>query len=314
MANSKNAYYEIYMINDYFSEGQNGSAIVKKKYKSIHDYCYNGNNSGFGNYRNYIEMVSCSVIYLLRSLKNMYNLEDDKLAEYAILWLSYKLNKKQKNGGMNLNDFYTNYIVKNNHYNEKIKSNDSLTYKEIINTKKDLMDMDIKEIFKFNNPFHILFYLNYVYHDEYLDCTNNSNLAKSFAKQFGELSKDSKNIEESLYNKMLSTLSDDYNKLKSIFGKKSCNFPSLPKIEPKKIPVVNPEKSSGQPTALSSDVISSSSSISTKLIPALSTFSVIPVFLGIAYKYSLFGIDKIFQRQYLRKKLKKVKRKMKLNI
>ncbi|CAD2105400.1 PIR protein CIR protein [Plasmodium vinckei] len=296
MANFKNAYYEIYMINDYFGENNKGQLTVNTKYKPIHNYCYNGKKSGFGNCRNYLEMVSCSVIYLLRSLKNMYNLEDDKLAEYAILWLSYKLNKKQKNGGMNLNDFYTNYIVKNNHYNEKIKGNDSLTYKEIINTKKDLMDMDIKEISKFNNPFHILFYLNYVFHDEYFPCQQYLGYAKTFVSKFEEFNKNSKNIEGSLYNKLLSTLSDDYKNLKNIYGKKSCNLASLPELTPQKIPVEksvdisgqdsldSPVVNSGQTFVQTPEVTSSDSSILTTLIPALSTFSVIPVFMGIAYK------------------------------
>ncbi|CAD2105454.1 PIR protein CIR protein [Plasmodium vinckei petteri] len=290
-------------------------------------------------------MTSSGVIHLLKTLRDKYNLEYGKLAEYAILWLNYKLNAKTTQKMTDLNKFYTSYIVNNKCYNDKINGNDSMTYKDIIDKKKDLMD--IKEISKFNIPFYILFYLNYVFHDEYLDCTYNSNLAKRFAKDFEELSKDSKNIEESLYNKILSTLSDDYKNLKNIYGKKkSCNFIDLPKIEPKnkpsenlaQNPVENRVESSVQPTALNleklsvqstalspaeksgqifgetPEVTSSSSSISTTLIPALSVFSVIPVFLGIAYKYSLFGVDKLFQRQYLRTKLKNVKKKMKLNI
>ncbi|CAD2084700.1 PIR protein CIR protein [Plasmodium vinckei brucechwatti] len=303
MANYKNAYYDIYTTNRYFYESNNGQLIVPTKYKSIHDYCHYKNNSGKCN--GYFEAASSGVIHLLKNFKK-YNLEDDKLAEYAILWLSYKLNIKSKNKLTDLNDFYTNYIETNNYYNNKINGNDGLTYKEIINKKKDLMN--IKEISKFNNPFHILFYLYYVYHDERLICEQYSRYAKTFADQFTVLNNDSKNIEGSPYSQILSTLSNDYKHLKKIYyGKnKSCDFPSLPELTPKKI--------DAQPTTLRPEVTSSSSSISTTLIPALSTFSVIPVFLGIAYKYSLFGIDKLFQRQYLKKKLKKVKKKMKLNI
>ncbi|CAD2086703.1 CIR protein PIR protein [Plasmodium vinckei lentum] len=58
-----------------------------------------------------------------------------------------------------------------------------------------------------------------------------------------------------------------------------------------------------------SEFTSSNSSTSSKLIPVLSIFVVIPIFFGIAYKYSLFGVDKLFQRQYLRGKLKKNKKK-----
>ncbi|KEG00589.1 hypothetical protein YYE_04418 [Plasmodium vinckei vinckei] len=108
-----------------------------------------------------------------------------------------------------------------------------------------------------------------------LDCNNCSEKAKTFANQFEELIKDPKNIENSSYSQMIYTLSDDYNNLKNIYDSNNCtNFPSITNIKP---PL-------------------------TKLIPVLSTFPVIPAFLGIAYKYSLFGIDKLFQRQYLRKK------------
>ncbi|CAD2096677.1 CIR protein PIR protein [Plasmodium vinckei] len=337
----KNAYYDIYTIDNYFYETNKGILVVPRNNITIHKYCHYGNTSG--KCRDYFEMASSGVIHLLKTLRDKYSLEYDKLAEYAILWLSYKLNMQTKRNFDNLNDFYTNYIEKNKHYNEKIKGDGSLTYKEIIDKKKDLMNMNIKEISKFDIPFYILFYLNYVFHDEYLDCTGNSNLAKRFAKEFEELNKNSNNIEESLYNKILSTLSDDYNKLKNIYGnKKSCNFIALPKIEPKKKPsenlaqnpVENRVEGSGknslessvQPTALSPaeksgqifgetpEVTSSSSSILSTLIPGLSVFSVIPVFLGIAYKYSLFGVDKLFQRQYIRKKLKKIKKSMKINI
>ncbi|SCL89167.1 Plasmodium variant antigen protein Cir/Yir/Bir, putative [Plasmodium chabaudi chabaudi] len=45
----------------------------------------------------------------------------------------------------------------------------------------------------------------------------------------------------------------------------------------------------------SNDKNNTISSILNTLISGLSIFSVIPAFLGIAYKYSLFGIDKLFQ-------------------
>ncbi|CAD2106463.1 PIR protein CIR protein [Plasmodium vinckei brucechwatti] len=311
MANSdysiEDLYGDINKIDDYFFENQNGRLTVQRKHGSIHEYCHYGNNSGQGKCDGYFQMASSGVIHLLKKLKNTHRLEYDKLAEYAILWLSYKLNIFQKTKGTKLNDFYTKYIKTNNDYNKKIKDNDSdsLTYMEIIDRNKDLMN--IKEISKFNNPFHILIYLYSMVYDEIALCNHYLPYAKTFANEFEKLNKDSNNIEKSLYNRMLSTLSYDYNKLKNIYGNKKCTgFPSLPEL--------TPQKMDAQPTALSSDVISSSSSISTTLIPSLSIFSIIPVFLGISYKYSLFGVDKLFQRQYIRKKLKKVKKKLKLNI
>ncbi|VEV54727.1 PIR protein CIR protein [Plasmodium vinckei vinckei] len=315
-SNFKNTYYDIYKINHYFWENDKGQLVANTKCKDlIHKYCHYGNHSGNDNCRDYLEMTSSSVIYLLKHLKDKYKLEYDKLAEYAILWLSYKLNKSKKNTFKNLNEFYTKYIEKNMCYDKKITNNDSMTYKEIINTKKDLMDMNIKEISKFNLPFNILFYLYYAIHDEYWDYTEYPKYAINFANKFEELSKNSNNIENSSYNNLLSTLSNDYNNLKNICNHGRCtNFPSLPKIEPKKNSVEDPVDISENLSAVSTEATSSSSSILNTVIPGLSTFSVIPVFLGVAYKYSLFGIDKLFQRQYLRKNFKKIKKKMKLNI
>ncbi|SCL84244.1 Plasmodium variant antigen protein Cir/Yir/Bir, putative, partial [Plasmodium chabaudi adami] len=74
-------------------------------------------------------------------------------------------------------------------------------------------------------------------------------------------------------------------------------------------PAEDSEKLSAHTTALNPEATPSSSSIASKLIPALLIFA-IPLFLGIAYKYSLFGFDKRLQRQYIREKLKKIKKKM----
>ncbi|CAD2109173.1 PIR protein CIR protein [Plasmodium vinckei petteri] len=279
---------------------ENGQNVQFSK-GPINTYCHYGNTSRKDDCRDYLEMASSGVIYVLKTLKEKCNLEYDKLAEYAILWLRYKLNQNAKFNNTKLNDFYTNHIKKNRYYNNKIKDNDndSLTYKEIIDTKKELMDF--KEMTKFSYPFKLLLLLYDKNNKKRGNC-DHSDDAKKFAKEFDKLNKDSNHIENSSYNKILSIISNDYGNLK----KKCDNFPSLPELTPQQIPV--------QPTALSPEATSSSSSISTTLIPALSIVSVIPVFLGISYKYSLFGIDKLFQRQYLRTKLKNVKKKMKLNI
>ncbi|CAD2099370.1 CIR protein PIR protein [Plasmodium vinckei petteri] len=284
--NIKDVYSVFKKIDGYFGEKDAGNGgRVEHENSSIHQYCpYNSTfESGFC--MNYLYKASSGVINLLDNLKN-YGLEYDKLAEYAILFLSYKLNQhsEHKYKSANLNDFYTNHIGKNTFYDKKIKDNGP-TYKNIIYQKKDLMD--IKKISKFNVLFSILFSFYNGIKSNNLDCTNLSQKANEFAQNFEKLNDDSNINGNTSYSKLLSTLSDDYNHLKNNYdNNNSCNFPPLPKV---KTPP-------------------------SKLIPALSTVSVIPVFLGIAYKYSLFGIDKLFQRQYLRKKLKKVKKKLKLNI
>ncbi|SCL86291.1 CIR protein [Plasmodium chabaudi adami] len=247
--NLKDPYYEIYTINNYFWEDNNGKLKVDPKYTSIHNYCYYSNNTGKDKCNDYLEMTNCSVIYLLKTLKETYKLKDDKIAEYATLWLNYNLNINPNYNFTNLNEFYTKYIETNNEcYNDKIKDDDKMTYKNIIDANKDLTNMNIKEISKFSDPFSILFYLYHAYHHDYWDCNKNSNYAKQFADQFKDLNNDSNNIENSLYNKLLSTLSNDYNNLKKIFYDKndSCDFPSLPQIELKKSSAQNSRKGSGQ--------------------------------------------------------------------
>ncbi|EUD69820.1 hypothetical protein YYG_04882 [Plasmodium vinckei petteri] len=246
----------------------------------IRKYCYINVDNGYGTCFDYLQSASSGVINLLKSLEK-YGLEYDKLAEYAILFLSYKLNQNSDYKSTKLNEFYTKRIG-DKHFKEKIKDSNSMTYKDIIDKKKDLMNMNIKERSKFNGPFSILVLLYNEIKKNNKDCTNLSEKANEFVQNFKELNEDSNINGNASYRKLLSTLSDDYNNLKN----KCTDFPSLPKV---KTPP-------------------------SKLIPVLSVFPVIPVFLGIAYKYSLFGVDKLFQRLYLRKKLKKITKKMKLNI
>ncbi|SCL85008.1 Plasmodium variant antigen protein Cir/Yir/Bir, putative, partial [Plasmodium chabaudi chabaudi] len=200
----------------------NGNLKVNPKCKSIHNYCYYGDTPGKDKCNNYLEMTNCSVIYLLKTLKETYKLKDDKIAEYAILWLNYNLNINSNNNFTNLNEFYTKYIETNNEcYNDKIKDDDKMTYKNIIDANKDLTNMDIKEISKFNYPFGILFYLHYAYHHDSWNCDKNLGHANSFVTEFKNLNDDPNNIENSSYNKLLSTLSNDYNNLKKIFYDKN---------------------------------------------------------------------------------------------
>ncbi|ETB56122.1 hypothetical protein YYC_05851 [Plasmodium yoelii 17X] len=305
--NIEDVYKEFVTISKYFGEEKEHNGTITLKYsEEIHKYCDYNRTSDSNKCLDYFEMASSGVIHLINNLKDKYKLDYDKLAEYAILWLSYKLNIKENNTLINLNDFYNNYIEKNKCYNDKINGDDTTTYKDIIDKIKDLMDNN--EISKFNSPFNILYFLYYEISDENPDCNTNLQFANNFAKEFEKLNEDSNNTVDSSYNKLLSTLSNDYKNLIN----KCPDFKSLSKIEPKKNPVEDPGKVSGQKFGETSEGASSPSILNT-VIPGLSIFA-IPVFLGVAYKYSLFGFDKLFQRQYIRKKLKKVKKKMKLNI
>ncbi|VTZ67871.1 CIR protein [Plasmodium chabaudi chabaudi] len=294
-------YRDIYAIEDYFYVMDDGEIRVDIAHESILQYCNYKNNSVTYDCNDYFQLTSCGFIYLLKTLKDNYKLEDDKLAEYVILWLSYKLNTVKDKCATNLNEIYTSYIETNNYYNKNIKDGDTTTYKDIIDKKKDLMNMDIKEISKFNGLFSILFYLYYLFHGERLDCQQIWELAKNFADILEELNEDSNNKGKSLHTQILSTLLDDYNNLINKYGNKCSIFQSFPELTPKNKPV--------ESSLQTSEGASSSSSMLNTVIPVLSTFSVISLFLGVAYKYSLFGFGKRSQKQYLREKRKKIKRK-----
>ncbi|VTZ69960.1 CIR protein [Plasmodium chabaudi chabaudi] len=311
--NLKDLYSAIKTISNYFEGGNNGQLTVNKKYADLIDkYCDYGDKSEKGNCNNeHFKIISSGVINLLDNLKK-YKLEDDKLADYAILWLSYILNLYLKDKLTNLSEFYTNYIEKNKCYNEKING-DGSTYKEIIDKKKDLMDMNISEIFKLEAPFNILYYLYHQIYDQTSFCSEYSKYATKFSDQFKELNNDSNNIEDSSFSQILSTLLNDHNNLINKYCKESCSFSSISQLPPKKKPVEGSAKGGEQTSLPILEATPSSSSTLNTVIPILSTFA-IPVFLGVAYKYSLFGFDKLFQRQYIRNKLKKIKNKMELNI
>ncbi|SCL91890.1 CIR protein [Plasmodium chabaudi adami] len=300
--NLKDLYREFATIDGYFYVTEEGVFRVDTAHTSIVQYCNYENNSGTYECNDYFQLAICSVIHLLKNYKK-YKLEDDKLAEYVILWLSYKLNTVKDKCDMNLNNFYTKHIEKNEYYNNIINGDDTTTYKNIIDKIKELMD--IKEISKFNDPFSILFYLYNAFHDERVNCTTNLKLANNFVQNVETLNNDSNNIKDSSFSQILSTLSDDYNNLKNKYGNKCSNIPSIPELTPKNKPVESSAKGGEQISLQTPENTSSSSSILKTVIPVLSTFFVISLFLGVAYKYSLFGFGKRSQKRYLRENIKK---------
>ncbi|VTZ66925.1 CIR protein [Plasmodium chabaudi chabaudi] len=309
----EDVYSTIKTISNYFYEDEKDGTKTQVTNEEIHNYCDYEDRSDSNKCLDYFEMTSSGVIHLLKDLKKKCNLDDDKLAEYAILWLIYKLKIKKNNTVTNLNDFYNNYIEKNKCYKDKING-DGSTYKDIINKKKDLMDMNINEIFKLEAPFNILYYLYHEISDQKSFCKEYSKYAANFADQFKNLNEDSNHIIDSSFSQILSTLLNDHNNLINKYCKGSCSFSSISQLTPQKKTVDNSVKDSGETLGDTPDATPSSSSTLNTVIPVLSTFSVISLFLVVSYKYSLFGIDKLFQRQYRRNKLKKTTKKMELNI
>ncbi|SCL90759.1 Plasmodium variant antigen protein Cir/Yir/Bir, putative, partial [Plasmodium chabaudi adami] len=96
----------------------------------------------------YKKIVSSAFIALLILFKSDDEdaLENDKLAEYAILWLSYKLNQNKQNKITNTKDFYDKHIKGNDkeYINDIIGVEAYKSYEDIINKKQNLINMDIK--------------------------------------------------------------------------------------------------------------------------------------------------------------------------
>ncbi|VTZ66923.1 CIR protein [Plasmodium chabaudi chabaudi] len=234
----------------------------------------------------YEAIISSYFITLLNHFKscNDNNLENDKLAQYAVLWLCHKLNKNSQNGVSNLKDIYDVYIKDNKKDIEKMSGEAYNSCKDIINKKIYSMPIDIKEMSRLYEALKALCKL-YTECDEkkekYTSCSRD---AQDFANEFNKLNDDNRITENNLYSQILYALFNDYNSFKNGCAKNCSSCNDVPTLSEIKAPP--------------------SSSIPRKLIPVLLTFS-IPFFLGIAYKNSLFGFHKRVQRKHLRERLKK---------
>ncbi|CDS45060.1 PIR protein [Plasmodium yoelii] len=225
---------------------------------------------------------------LLLNIVNEETTDSDKLVEYAILWLSYKLNQKKQNKTTKLYDFYTEKIKKNSCYNENIADNsdsdsdsNSKINKNVICKKIKSMDIDIKDISNFYDAFKSLCNMyNEIVADDY-QCNN----CLENAGEFFEKCEKVKNVFDitkgSSYLQLWSSLSNDYKNFENLYNNFRCengsSFVACPR----------------------------SSIIKNILITIGIIFVAATIFLGISYKYSLFGFRKRSQKQHLREKLKK---------
>ncbi|CDS44295.1 PIR protein [Plasmodium yoelii] len=271
-------------------------------------YCSNG-KSEENECKTDLDKIKGGCLWLFEQLfvknKNSIN-----MAEYIIIWLSYMLNQKTHEGINNLNDFYTKHIENNTYYNQcdndgqdcsdKLKNNTEYTnYKEIIDKKINFMAIGINDMSKFYGAFKSLCKMYTEIGGE--DTQNKKYLenSKNFVKKYDELNV-SDITKDSAYYQALSTLSSDYNNYKNYCKDNKFNCDDIQPLSP-----INIKENSVQDSGHISEVTSSSSSITSKLIPILSIIVAIPIFLGIFYKYSLFGFRKRPQKQHLREKIKK---------
>ncbi|SCL81705.1 CIR protein [Plasmodium chabaudi chabaudi] len=223
--------------------------------------------------------------------------------QYILAWLSYILSRKPNEEISNLKKFYEKYIESGEGYETSIDdvSDYYSSYKNLIDKKNDFMNMDVNYISTFYEAFKILCSMYNDINSDPPDCTKNFTKTKEFVSKYQNLLNNNNiNTKDSPYSQILSTLSTDYTNFKSYCAEKcnGCdNIPPLSYIE-------------ANPFVQNSEDTSSSSSAASKLIPVISIFVAIPILLGVAYKYSLFGFDKRLHRQYLREKVKKIKKKM----
>ncbi|CDS44098.1 hypothetical protein YYC_02805 [Plasmodium yoelii 17X] len=214
---------------------------------------------------------------------------------YMISWFSYKIRQKSNHENTPINDYYNNHVKDNDKYNGFTKDAYTFTQLEdVLNKKSDILNINIEDLSKFYDAFKLLCNMYGNVATNTIDNTLSDN-ATRFFKKYTEL-KDDYNIEYTTRSKILPILSTNYDNFKNYCTKKGFDCKDFPEIET-------------NISALKSGY-TSSSSIGNKLFTVLSIFGAIAFFLGISYKYSLFGFRKRAQKQYLREKIKNIKKRM----
>ncbi|ETB56496.1 hypothetical protein YYC_05535 [Plasmodium yoelii 17X] len=281
----------------------------KKNYKitneqPIKEYCTNDKCN------NNIGKINAGCLFLFdsffkdSSVFSYYTKNNINFVDYIIIWLSNMLSQieDKKNDSR---DFLYNTYINNDKYTNPISGVEDhySSYKDLID-KKNIMNMDMKIISKLYDAFNTLCMLYIEFDEKSSDCKKYLKYAEEFDEKYKKLNKDHSITGNNSYNQLLCTLSTDYDNFKKKYSNLNCsNSLPLPTIEKC---VQTFAHSSGQ---VSEDT-SSSSSVTNKLFIVLSIFGAIAFFLGISYKYSLFGFRKRFQKQKLREKLKNIKKRM----
>ncbi|SCL95135.1 CIR protein [Plasmodium chabaudi adami] len=270
----------------------NGSNLQIQNDMAFNSYCPTTENGDKEECDNIILLVNSAIIKMVKMIKDFVDedgLETEKITQYTILWLCYKLNLMSYEEIRNINDFHNKYIKDKESDIQKIVDAEAYNmYKDLIIKKGDFMNKDIAIMSKFYESLKILCKLYNEIDADKSKCTKCLQNPNEFDINIENLNNDSSITGNEAYSQLLHTLSNDYGNLKNKC-KYSLSLPTIERIEP---------------TSQGSEATSSGSSVASKLIPALLVFA-IPFFLGIAYKYSLFGFGKRSQKQYLKKRLKK---------
>ncbi|CDU85270.1 uncharacterized protein PY17X_1044100 [Plasmodium yoelii] len=229
------------------------------------------------------ELKIISGFILLLNMFGEGDIDSDKLVEYAILWLSYKLNQKTQNGTTKLYDFYTEKIKTNSCYNGHIADNsdngDKIN-KDVIENKIKSMNIDIKYISNYYDPFKSLCNVYNELDPEKKQCKTCLESGGEFFEKY-EKHKNALDITKGdSYSQLWFSLLKDYKIFENKYNSLECSS-----ISPL---VACPRSSVTQNTLITIAII----------------FVAASILLGVSYKYSLFGFRKRSQKQHLREKLK----------
>ncbi|SCL86690.1 CIR protein, partial [Plasmodium chabaudi adami] len=261
-------------IDGKFSLNPDDSELNSDDYMALNQYCPFMDNGSKQKCSSYEELVISAFITLLVSFissnGNEY-LDSDNFAEYTILWLCYQLNQKTKISIDNLNEFYNTYIKGIEKYSDKLEDAETYnSYKDIINKKIDLKNIDIKEMSEIYGALEKLCKLHTECDEKNNNYTSCSKDAQDFVSEFQKLNDNRSITGNDSYRKILSSLFNDYYNFKNDCGGKCSGCNDIPTLSAIKTPQ-------------SFEHASSSSSIASTLIPVLLAFT-IPFFLGVAYK------------------------------
>ncbi|EAA17876.1 putative yir3 protein, partial [Plasmodium yoelii yoelii] len=216
------------------------------------------------------------------------NLDSDKIAEYAILWLGHKLNQKTQNGTTKLNDFYTKQIKTNSKYEENIFKSNRIKKNDIEN-KIESMNIDIKDIFNFYEVFKLLCKMG----DE-LD--KNKGQCNICLKSAGEFYKKYENVKNGLdidkgssYLQLLFSLSKDYDKFKEKYKTVCGDTESLETCLRSSVTKSPVKECSVKEIPVTECPVKECPVTKSILIPIAIIFVVASFFFGISYKFLCCG-------------------------
>ncbi|EAA19528.1 uncharacterized protein PY17X_0400019 [Plasmodium yoelii] len=229
--------------------------------------------------KTYNNIVNGGCIWLLdtfyggKTVFSHYANKNIDIVVYIMMWLGYKLNHKLNTEFSNINEFYDKHMKNYHKYTKKIYDVDGYSsYNDLIDTHNYVLNIPKEDISKFYDAFKSLCKLYTECDDSESDYNSYLEKTQEFVKKYEQL-KDLDISENESYRQLFSILSKDYDNLKN----KCSYFPPL---------------------------------LTYSLISIAFIFVAIPIFLGISYKYSLFGFRKRFQKQKLREKIKNIMKKM----